>query len=190
MRICTRSAVGYFGEPRQAGRVTPSSRPLGRETRESISRIGVGRQNLTRCVRFCSPSKGGREKRAERRRNDGGFRMSSKSPDHYSYRVTWSPEDKEYLALCVEFPSLSWLAAAPELALTGIRKVVAGVVAEMRASGEVATIPLAEKRYSGRLGVPHSSPRASCARVRGSRRGHQLESPGQRQADGVDLRDV
>ena len=50
--------------------------------------------------------------------------MSSKSPDHYTYRVTWSPEDKEFLALCVEFPSLSWLAASPELALTGIRKVV------------------------------------------------------------------
>jgi len=84
--------------------------------------------------------------------------MSSKSPDHYSYRVTWSPEDKEYLALCVEFPSLSWLAAAPELALTGIRKVVAGVVAEMRASGEVPPIPLAEKRYSGQFRVripPH-----------------------------------
>jgi len=27
--------------------------------------------------------------------------------NHYTYRVTWSAEDDEYLGLCVEFPSLS-----------------------------------------------------------------------------------
>lgn len=31
--------------------------------------------------------------------------------DRYTYRVTWSDEDKEYLGLCAEFPSLSWLKA-------------------------------------------------------------------------------
>ena len=36
------------------------------------------------------------------------------SVDHYTYRVTWSPEDGEHVGLCVEFPSLSWLATAPE----------------------------------------------------------------------------
>jgi hypothetical protein len=30
--------------------------------------------------------------------------------DHYTYRVTWSPEDNEHVGQCVEFPSLSWLA--------------------------------------------------------------------------------
>jgi hypothetical protein len=30
--------------------------------------------------------------------------MSHKSLDLYTYRVTWSPEDEEYLALCAEFP--------------------------------------------------------------------------------------
>jgi len=29
--------------------------------------------------------------------------------DHYTYRVTWSEEDKEYVGLCAEFPGLSWL---------------------------------------------------------------------------------
>ena len=38
--------------------------------------------------------------------------MSHKSLDHYTYRVTWSPEDGEYVALCTEFPLLSWLATA------------------------------------------------------------------------------
>ena len=30
--------------------------------------------------------------------------------DRYTYRVTWSEEDKEYVGLCAEFHSLSWLA--------------------------------------------------------------------------------
>ena len=50
--------------------------------------------------------------------------------DRYTYRVTWSEEDEEYLGLCAEFPSLSWLANNPEGALQGIRQVVAEVVLE------------------------------------------------------------
>ena len=45
--------------------------------------------------------------------------------DRYSYRVTWSNNDREYVGLCAEFPSLSWLAGTPEAALKGIRSVVA-----------------------------------------------------------------
>ncbi|MGA3344236.1 MAG: toxin-antitoxin system HicB family antitoxin [Terracidiphilus sp.] len=84
--------------------------------------------------------------------------MSHKSLDHYTYRVTWSPEDEEYLALCAEFPSMSWLASSPPSALAGIRKVVAESVADMIANGEVPPVPLAEKRYSGEFRVripPH-----------------------------------
>jgi predicted RNase H-like HicB family nuclease len=66
--------------------------------------------------------------------------MSHKILDHYTYRVTCSREDGEYLALCAEFLSLSRLAAAPEAALAGIRKVVAQPVADMIANGE--TLPL------------------------------------------------
>jgi hypothetical protein len=47
--------------------------------------------------------------------------------DRYTYRVTWSEEDGEYVGLCAEFASLSWLASEPEAALIGIRKVVADV---------------------------------------------------------------
>jgi predicted HicB family RNase H-like nuclease len=79
--------------------------------------------------------------------------MSHKSLDHYTYRVTWSPEDGEYLALCAEFPSLSWLAKAPEMALAGIRKLVAASVADMIANGETPPTPLAEKRFSGEFRV-------------------------------------
>jgi predicted HicB family RNase H-like nuclease len=75
------------------------------------------------------------------------------SVDHYTYRVTWSPEDGEHVGLCVEFPSLSWLSPEPEGALTGIRHVVAEVVADMKAEGETIPEPLAEKRYSGEFRV-------------------------------------
>ncbi len=46
-------------------------------------------------------------------------------PDKFTYRVTWSEEDGEYVGLCAEFPSLSWLANTLENALQGIRQVVA-----------------------------------------------------------------
>jgi predicted HicB family RNase H-like nuclease len=78
--------------------------------------------------------------------------------EHYTYRVTWSPEDGEHVGLCTEFPSLSWLAPSPEEALKGIRQVVAATVADMQASGEPVPEPLAEKRYSGEFRVripPH-----------------------------------
>ena len=73
--------------------------------------------------------------------------------DHYTYRVTWSPEDGEHVGLCAEFPSLSWLAATPDAALKGIRRVVAQSVEDMRNSGEDVPQPLAEKHYSGQFKV-------------------------------------
>ncbi|RFO95199.1 toxin-antitoxin system HicB family antitoxin [Rhodoferax lacus] len=75
------------------------------------------------------------------------------SIQHYTYRVTWSPEDQEHVALCAEFPSLSWLAKTPEAALKGIQKVVVDVVADMQASGEPVPDALAEKSYSGEFRV-------------------------------------
>ncbi len=39
--------------------------------------------------------------------------------DHYTYRVTWSAEDEEFVGLCAEFPSLSWLAGSRDEALGG-----------------------------------------------------------------------
>lgn len=71
--------------------------------------------------------------------------------DRYTYRVTWSEEDKEHVGLCIEFPSLSWLASSPEAALRGIRAVVAGAVKDMRASGGVVPEPLASRSYSGKF---------------------------------------
>lgn len=75
------------------------------------------------------------------------------SNDHYTYRITWSPEDQEHVGLCAEFPSLSWLAKTPAKALDGIRRLVADVVADMEKSGEMPPKALAEKSYSGKFAV-------------------------------------
>lgn len=71
--------------------------------------------------------------------------------DRYSYRVLWSEEDAEYVGLCAEFPSLSWLAASHEKALHGIREVVAEVIEDMKKNGEPMPLPLASRRYSGKF---------------------------------------
>jgi len=59
----------------------------------------------------------------------------------------------EYVGLCAEFPSLSWLAQNPEAALKGIRQVVANVVKDMKESGEEPPKALASRRFSGKFMV-------------------------------------
>jgi predicted HicB family RNase H-like nuclease len=73
--------------------------------------------------------------------------------DRYTYRVTWSEEDQEYVGLCAEFGSLSWLAETPENALAGIRSVVAEVASDMQQNGERLPEPLATRHFSGRFMV-------------------------------------
>jgi predicted HicB family RNase H-like nuclease len=73
--------------------------------------------------------------------------------DKYTYRVTWSEEDGEYVGLCAEFPSLSWLADTQEAALTGIRDTVQQVIQDMQSNGEPVPQPLATRRYSGKFTV-------------------------------------
>ncbi len=80
--------------------------------------------------------------------------------DHYTYRVTWSLEDHEFVGSVAEFPSLSWLDADQIGALSGIRKVVAEVVADL--SPEQIPDPFSERRYSGvfKLRIPPQLHRA------------------------------
>ncbi len=78
--------------------------------------------------------------------------MSLKN-DRYTYRVTWSEDDQEYIGLCTEFPSLSWLDQTPEAALKGVREIVEGVIEDMKRTGEEIPQPIAGKRYSGKFMV-------------------------------------
>ena len=71
--------------------------------------------------------------------------------DRYTYRITWSEDDNEYVGLCAEFPSLSWLAKKPEEALKGIRKLVEDVVNDMQKEGEAVPEPIACRHYSGKF---------------------------------------
>ena len=89
------------------------------------------------------------------------------NPDHYSYRVTWSPEDEEFVGLCAEFPLLSWLDATPGEAFSGIRRVVSEVIDDMLEGGETPPEPIADRQFSGKfmVRVPPETHRALALRA-------------------------
>lgn len=72
---------------------------------------------------------------------------------HYTYRVTWSEEDQEHVALCAEFPSLSFLASKPDKALQGIIRLVEDIIQDMRNNAELIPEPIALKPYSGKFQI-------------------------------------
>jgi predicted HicB family RNase H-like nuclease len=73
--------------------------------------------------------------------------------DRYTYRITWSEDDREFVGLCLEFPSVSWLAKSPEAALKGIRRVVKKAVQDMENNGESPPPPISGRSYSGKFVV-------------------------------------
>ena len=87
--------------------------------------------------------------------------------DHYTYRVSWSDKDGEYVGLCAEFPSLSWLADTPEEAFSGIRRIVSDCLNDMQADGEEPPEPIADRTYSGKflMSVPPETHRALVLRA-------------------------
>lgn len=72
---------------------------------------------------------------------------------HYTYRVTWSAEDDEYVATCLEFPSLSWLAKSRGDAIDGLEQIVAEIVEDMVTNSEDVPQPLSERKFSGTFNV-------------------------------------
>lgn len=82
--------------------------------------------------------------------------MSQNKPSvaaRYRYSIVWSPEDEEFVARVLEFPSLSWLAESQEAALGGLRDLIENVVRELNENGEVVPQPFAERNYSGNIKV-------------------------------------
>lgn len=71
----------------------------------------------------------------------------------YTYRVTWSAEDGEFVATCAEFPSLSWLADSQGAALQGLVDLVADTVTDLVTEGEGVPEPLSERSYSGKFNL-------------------------------------
>lgn len=72
---------------------------------------------------------------------------------HYGYRVTWSSEDQEFVATCLELPSLSWLAGTQEEALAGLRDLVREVVDDLTVEGDPVPEPFATRPYSGKFNL-------------------------------------
>lgn len=72
---------------------------------------------------------------------------------HYTYRVSWSAGDGEFVATCLELPSLSWLASTQVKALAGIRRLVDDIVTDLTGHGEDVPLPLADRHFSGRFNI-------------------------------------
>lgn len=70
--------------------------------------------------------------------------------EFYTYRITWSQEDKEHVGLCAEFPSLSYLDKNIDKALKGITKLVSDVVKDMKRNKEEIPEPL-DPREVGKI---------------------------------------
>lgn len=71
--------------------------------------------------------------------------------DKYTYRVTWSEEDGEYLATVAEFPSLSWLDENRNKAIKGVVELVKEVMEDLTDSGEAVPMPFSERNFSGKF---------------------------------------
>ena len=71
--------------------------------------------------------------------------------NHYSYRITWSEQDKQHVGLCAEFPGLSWLSDTPEDALSGIRKLVQEALADIQANKEPIPEAISTRKFSGKF---------------------------------------
>lgn len=63
------------------------------------------------------------------------------NPEKYTYQISWSEEDGEYVATVLEFPSLSWLDPERAQAEQGLLNLVAEVLEDMAESGEKIPTP-------------------------------------------------
>jgi len=73
--------------------------------------------------------------------------------EKYTYRVMWSEEDEEFIGLCAEFPSLSWLASTSAKALKGIQTAVKECTADMSKNKEEIPSAISARNFSGKFMV-------------------------------------
>lgn len=73
--------------------------------------------------------------------------------DRYSYRVFWSQEDGEHVAVCAELPGLSWLDKRAGRALSGAFRAAREAVELLREKGDSVPEPLIDRHYSGAFKV-------------------------------------
>ncbi len=73
--------------------------------------------------------------------------------EKYTYRVMWSEEDEEFIGLCTELPSLSWLASTSSKALKGIQAVVKECISDMSKNNEEIPLAISARNFSGKFMV-------------------------------------
>jgi len=66
--------------------------------------------------------------------------LLKRDASRYTYRVSWSAEDGEFVATCREFPLLSWLASSEVEALEGLVDTLRDTLADMAQHGEEAPV--------------------------------------------------
>ena len=79
--------------------------------------------------------------------------IQSVRADHFTYRISWSASEGEFIATVVEFPSLSWIAKTREKALKGMTSLVEEVLQDMLKSGEEIPLPWDEREFSGKFNL-------------------------------------
>jgi hypothetical protein len=104
--------------------------------------------------------------------------MKTDIADRYTYRVTWSEDDREFVGLCAEFPSLSWLDRERDAALQGIVQLVRDALADLD-EDEATPVPLMDRKYSGELRI-RPPPRHSSALGARSSRARNVAEQGHR----------
>ena len=88
--------------------------------------------------------------------------------NYYTYRVTWSQEDEEFVGLCAEFPSLSWLGVLPKTKPSPESGRWWRTSSEdMLGNDEPLPKPIADRAYSGKfiVRVPPEMHRALVTRA-------------------------
>lgn len=64
---------------------------------------------------------------------------------HYTFRAEWSPEENQYISLCIELPFLKERAIGPSQAVAAVAEAVDRYVTELRDGGEEAPASLTER---------------------------------------------
>jgi len=86
-------------------------------------------------------------------RRDNICKDKAYKPDQYSYTVTWSEDDGAFVARVAEFPSLAAHGSSQQKALSEIGGVVADVLEDLAAEGELIPVPVGKRHFSGRLNL-------------------------------------
>lgn len=71
--------------------------------------------------------------------------------NRYTYRITWSEDDQEFVGLCAEFPGLSWLNKDRNKALDGIFDVVSSALQILKEDGDTIPEPISTRKFSGKF---------------------------------------